>query len=165
MHSVYLGIGSNLGDKFENFRKAAALINDDGKCRITKASSIYETKPFGFESNSNFLNAVIKIETEYSVLELFRFLKSIEWKMGRKKSEKWDSRQIDLDILFYNDLIYSDENITVPHKGITSRDFVIIPLKELEPDLIHPELKEKIADIRTGHLKKNIITKVPGNFI
>ncbi len=164
-HSAYIGIGSNLGDKRANFKKAADLINYSPKCRIIKSSSIYETRPFGFEHESNFLNAVIKIETGYSLQDLFKFLKGIEKKLGRKKSEKWTAREIDLDILFYDNLIYSDENVTVPHKGITSRDFVLVPLEEMEPDLIHPELKEKIADISTGHLKKNIIRKIPGKII
>ena len=164
-HSAYIGIGSNLGDKRENFRKAADLINSNPKCRIIKASSIYETKPYGFKHSSNFLNAVMKIETEYSLQDLFGFLKRIEKKLGRKKSEKWTAREIDLDILFYDNLVYSDQIITVPHKGITSRDFVLLPLQELEPDLIHPELKEKIADISTGHLEKNIIRKIPGKII
>jgi 2-amino-4-hydroxy-6-hydroxymethyldihydropteridine diphosphokinase len=164
-HSAYIGIGSNLGDKRENFRKAADLINSNSKCRIIKASSIYETKPFGFEHSSNFLNAVMKIETEYSLQDLFNFLKDIEKKLGRKKTDKWEAREIDLDILFYDDIVFTDEVLTIPHKGIIERDFVLIPLKEIEPDLIHPELKEKIADISTGHFEKNIIRKIPGKII
>jgi 2-amino-4-hydroxy-6-hydroxymethyldihydropteridine diphosphokinase len=165
LHSAFIGIGSNLGDKRLNFIKAADLINSDPSCRIVKSSSVYETKPYGFEHNSNFLNAVIKIETEYSIRDLFGFLKTIEKMMGRKKSEKWEAREIDLDILFYDNLVYSDEKIKIPHHGITARDFVIIPLQEIEPDFIHPELKQKIADISTDNLKKNIIKKIPGKII
>ncbi len=165
LHTAYIGIGSNLGDKKANIRKAAELINADNMCRISKLSSFYETKPFGFEHSSNFLNAAIKLETAYNLNELFHFLKEIERKLGRKKTEKWEAREIDLDILFYDDLVYSDENITIPHKGIASRDFVIVPLKEIEPDLIHPELKEKIADIMTSHLQKNIVKKLSGKIL
>jgi 2-amino-4-hydroxy-6-hydroxymethyldihydropteridine diphosphokinase len=165
LHTAYIGIGTNLGEKKANIRKAVDFINSNRNCRILKLSSLYETTPFGFEHNSNFLNAALKLETKYTFHKLFNFLKKIEKKLGRKKSEKWEAREIDLDILFYDDLIYSDESLTIPHKGIIYRDFVVIPLKEIEPDLVHPELKEKIADIRTGQLKKNIIKKLPGKII
>jgi dihydroneopterin aldolase/2-amino-4-hydroxy-6-hydroxymethyldihydropteridine diphosphokinase len=160
-HTVYIGIGTNLGDKKSNISKAVHFINSDLNCRILKSSSIYEASPYGFEHSSDFLNAVLKLETDYTLHELFNFLKSIEKKMGRKKTDKWEAREIDLDILLYDDITHSDEVLTVPHKGITERDFVLMPLIELEPGLIHPELKEKIADISIKHLKKNIIKKLP----
>jgi len=109
----------------------------------------------------NFLNAVIKISTNYSLIELFNFLKNIEKQLGRSKTEKWGDREIDLDILFYNDIVYSDEILTVPHKGITKRDFVLVPLCEIELHLIHPELKQKICDIRVADSQKCIIRKLP----
>lgn len=112
----------------------------------------------------NFLNAVIKILTEYSLIDLFKFLKGIEKELGRSKTEKWGNREIDLDILFYNNIVYSDEIITVPHKGITNRDFVLVPLCEIDPDLIHPELKQKICDITVPDSEKCIIRKLPENF-
>jgi 2-amino-4-hydroxy-6-hydroxymethyldihydropteridine diphosphokinase len=108
-----------------------------------------------------FLNAVIKISTGYSLIELFNFLKRIEKDLGRSKTKKWGDREIDLDILFYNDIVYSDEIIIVPHKGITKRDFVLVPLCEIEPDLIHPELKQKICDIKVPDSEKCIIRKLP----
>lgn len=160
-HTAYIGIGANLGDKKNYIRKAVDFICSDPNCRVLKSSSLYETSPYGFEHKSNFLNTVIKLETKYPLHDLFNFLKDIEKKLGRKKTDKWEAREIDLDILFYDDIVFTDEVLTIPHKGITERDFVLIPLKEIEPDLIHPELKEKIADIRIDHLKKNIIKKYP----
>jgi 2-amino-4-hydroxy-6-hydroxymethyldihydropteridine diphosphokinase len=160
-HTAYIGIGTNLGDKKNNIRKALNLINSDTDCNILKSSSLYETLPYGFEHESNFYNAVVKLETKYPLYDFFNLLKNIEKKLGRKKTVRWDAREIDLDILFYDDLIYSDETLTVPHKGIAERDFVLIPLKEVAPKLIHPVLNTKIADIRTDHLKKNIIKKLP----
>jgi 2-amino-4-hydroxy-6-hydroxymethyldihydropteridine diphosphokinase len=114
----------------------------------------------GNRKQENYLNAVIKITTGYSLIELFNFLKRIEKELGRGKTEKWGDREIDLDILFYNYIIYSDERVTVPHKGITKRDFVLIPLLEIEPNLIHPELKQKISDIRVADSEKCIIRKL-----
>lgn len=97
----------------------------------------------------------------YTPTELFIFLKQLEKELGRNDSVKWGPREIDLDILFYNDLIYSDENITIPHKGITDRDFVLVPLIEIEPELIHPRIGIPISEINTGELKTNIINKLP----
>lgn len=103
--------------------------------------------------------------------ELFCFLKSVEKIVGRKFIKKWGPREIDLDILFFNDMIYSDEEITVPHKDLLNRDFVLIPLLEIEPELIHPQLKKKISEISifkykyeqtSAQIEKtNIIRKIP----
>lgn len=79
--------------------------------------------------------------------ELFKFLKSVETQVGRKVSTKWGPREIDLDILFFNDLIYSDSEITIPHKDLLNRDFVLVPLNEIAPDLIHPSINKKISEI------------------
>ena len=95
------------------------------------------------------------------MIELLNFLKEIESDLGRIKTEKWGNREIDLDILFYNDIIYSDETVTVPHPGIIKRDFVLIPLCEIEPNLIHPELNQKICDITVPDSEKCIIRKLP----
>lgn len=122
-------------------------------------SYIYETKPFGNLEQDNFLNAVISIDTEYSIKELYYTLKKVENRIGRTKSVKWGPREIDLDLLFYNQEIYSDSELTVPHQGITERDFVIIPLYDIAPDFIHPLMKVKISQIDLTGLKKNIIRK------
>jgi len=119
----------------------------------------------GNRKQENFLNAVIKISTLYSLINLFHFLKKIEKELGRTKTEKWSDREVDLDILFYNDIVYSDEIITVPHLGIVHRDFVLIPLCEIEPRLIHPELKQKICDIIVTDSEKCVIRKLPENFL
>jgi len=155
---AYIALGSNKGDKLKYLRKAVDKIKND--CKVELASSLYETKPLGNLNQENFLNAVIKISTEHSLIDLFNFLKRIEKELGRSKTEKWGDREIDLDILFYNDIIYSDEIITIPHKGIAKRDFVFVPLCEIEPALIHPELKQKICDISIPDSDKCIIRKL-----
>lgn len=162
---VYIGLGSNKGDKFNFLKKAVENINKDEKCRVEASSSVYETKPLKNLSTENFLNAAIKIRTEYSLEKLFDFLKSIEKKLGRSRTERWGDREIDLDILFYNDIVYSNETITIPHKEIVNRDFVLVPLCEIDPELIHPALKKKICDIRVKDSEKCIMRKLPENTI
>lgn len=115
-------------------------------------------------NQENYVNAVIKISTDFSPAELFYFLKDIEKKLGRSKTKKWGDREIDLDILFYNDIVYSDDVIKIPHKGITERDFVLVPLCEIDSEIIHPELKLKICDISIPDSEKCVIRKLPFSF-
>ena len=124
------------------------------------ASSIYETKPYGVKEQDNFLNAVIKISTSFNLSQLFIFLKNIEHELGRKSNTKWGPREIDLDLLFFNDIVYSDEKIIIPHKEIELRDFVLTPLCEIAPDLFHPVLNQKISDICIDEKNKTIIAKI-----
>ena len=139
--------------------------------KLKHASSIYESSPYGEIEQGEFFNAVIKIKTYLEPKDLFHFLKSVELIVGRKITSKWGPREIDLDILFFNDLIYSDNEITIPHKDLLNRDFVLVPLIEIEPELIHPQLKKKISEISifkhesehsSAQIKKtNIIRKIP----
>jgi len=157
--------------KINHIDSAVELINQNTDCKIEKTSSIYESSPYGEVEQDDFFNAVIKIKTSLELKELFHFLKLIEAKVGRKLTEKWGPREIDLDILFFNDLIYSDDEITIPHKDLLNRDFVLVPLIEIEPELIHPEFKKKIAEISifeyeseqtfAQSIKSNIIRKIP----
>lgn len=96
---------------------------------------------------------------------MFDFLKRTESELGRQSEIKWGPREIDLDILFFNDLIYTDENITIPHIGITERDFVLIPLSEIEPELIHPVIAKKISEIKLPDTGSNIISKSDINIL
>ncbi len=96
---------------------------------------------------------------------MFDFLKRTESELGRQSEIKWGPREIDLDILFFNDLIYTDENITIPHIGITERDFVLIPLSEIEPDFIHPVIAKKISEIKLPDTGSNIISKSDINIL
>ncbi|MGB5894569.1 MAG: 2-amino-4-hydroxy-6-hydroxymethyldihydropteridine diphosphokinase, partial [Ignavibacteriaceae bacterium] len=156
---AYIGIGSNKGNRTDYLISAIEIIDTDPKCKVIVVSSVYETRPFGNKNQDNFLNAVIKITTDYSPFGLYEFLKRIESKLGRQTETKWGPREIDLDILFFNDLIYSDEDITIPHKGIMDRDFVLIPLSEIEPKLIHPVVAKKISEIELPETGSNIISK------
>jgi len=157
---AYIGIGSNEGNKRTNIKSAIDLINEIADCNIEKISSVYETLPFGDIEQNNFFNAVIKISTKLNPQELFIELKKIEQRLGRIIREKWGPREIDLDVLLFNDLIFSDEIITLPHKGIIYRDFVLVPLIEIEPELIHPIFNKKIVDFVLDLKTKNIINKL-----
>ena len=156
----YIALGSNKGDRFEHLTRAIQEISKDKNNNIENASSIYETLPYGYKDQGNFYNAVIKIKTGYELIELLDLLKAIERKIGREDSAKWGPREIDLDILFYNSLIYSNERITAPHKEAAKRDFVLIPLSEIAPDLNHPVLNQKICDICIVESEKTVIGKI-----
>ena len=108
---------------------------------------------------------VIRIHTVYTPAELFIFLKSIETILGRVETVKWGPREIDLDILFYNDLVYSDENLTIPHIGIKDRDFVLLPLCEIDTGLIHPVTGTKICDSISPDASENILNKFTLNVL
>lgn len=131
-------------------------------CCIELISSVYETKPFGGVVQANFLNIVIKMSSGKDAVQLLGFLKSVEVETGRTKSVKWGPREIDIDLLYFNDLIYSDETTTIPHKGIPFRDFVAVPLDEIAPGFVHPALKKKNSDICKEVPESYIIRKFPG---
>ena len=103
---------------------------------------------------------MLKIETLLSPFELFKFLKKIEKDLGRKESVKWAEREIDLDILFYNNLIYRDEYITIPHIGIVEREFVLIPLRDIDPELIHPVFGITVKKLSAQNFGSSILKKV-----
>ena len=156
---AYIALGSNKGNREENLSKAVEKIGLDSRCSILEKSPVYETKPFGNVEQGNFLNAVISINTDYWLKELFRFLKRTETELGRIKTEKWGPREIDLDLLFFGKMIYSDFELIIPHSGILNRDFVIVPLREIAPDFIIPEKEIKITDIDLDKIEKNIVSR------
>ena len=159
LNIAYIGIGSNEGDRLNNIKQSIEFISELDDCNVETVSSLYETSPFGNVNQNNFFNAVLKISTSLNHIQLFHRLKEIEKVLGRVQREKWGPRKIDLDILFYNDLIFSDEIITLPHKGIIYRDFVMIPLIEIEPEIIHPVFNRKVSEFISGLTTTNILSK------
>ena len=144
---AYIGIGSNLGDREENLRIAQRRIGESAGT-IKSFSSVYESEPWGFKSDNKFLNMVVKIETLLEPKPLLQSLLEIEKTMGRLRSSiKYSSRIIDLDILFYGDLIYSDGELTIPHPHLHERMFVLIPMNEIDEDLIHPGLNKSVDSL------------------
>ena len=148
MKTVYIGIGSNLGDPYENCIKAVEAIKEDPFCRMKAISPFYRTEPVGVEGQNWFINAVLSINTSLAPAELIEALLGIEKKMGRTRSEiKWESRIIDLDILLFGNEIINDKNLIIPHPRMHTRRFVMAPMADIAPELIHPVLGESMSDI------------------
>jgi len=148
--SVFISIGSNLGDRVENCLRAERLLAESGKAEIIRRSRLYETEPWGVKGQPPFINSVIEVETELAPGELLSLLKSIETEVGRTPSPRWGERVIDLDILFYGDEVVSEEGLTVPHPRLHERAFVLAPLAEIAPDFIHPVLKISVEQMLAG---------------
>lgn len=155
MINVYIGLGSNLGNKEENIRKAIDLMRE--KSKILKISSLYETEPVGYKEQDWFLNCAIEIETELKPHELLKFLLSIEKRLGRIRKIKNGPRAIDLDILFYSNRIINKNDLIVPHPRLHKRLFVLEPLKEICPDLIHPNLDVSIRKMLAGLISPEMV--------
>lgn len=150
-HVAFIGIGSNLGDKEENCRNAVSNIRSSKCGSVLKISNWYATKALkltGKGSQPDFINGAIKIKTTLDAMELLQELKTIEVKMGRKvKRQKWAPRPIDLDILFFDGEIIDLPCLKVPHPEISKRIFVLKPLCDIEPGLVHPELNISVREL------------------
>ena len=148
METVYLGLGTNLGRKEENLRMAVERINSEiGE--VTSLSSFYETAPWGFESDNGFLNAVVCVVTSYEPLEVLRITQRIEREMGRTLKSTdglYHDRIIDIDILLYGGVILDSPELKIPHPLMTERDFVMNPLREVAPNLVHPLTQKKLFE-------------------
>jgi 2-amino-4-hydroxy-6-hydroxymethyldihydropteridine diphosphokinase len=138
MIKLYILLGGNLGDKQKVFSEARVRLNQQVGS-ITNQSAIYETEPWGFESDDIFWNQVLEISTSFSPEEVLQQTQQIERELGRiRKTNQYDSRTIDIDILFYGDQIIQTENLIVPHPRIQERKFALVPLCEIASELIHP---------------------------
>nr|WP_225973758.1 2-amino-4-hydroxy-6-hydroxymethyldihydropteridine diphosphokinase [Dehalogenimonas formicexedens] len=144
-HQIFLGLGSNLGDRLENLESALKLISE--KVTVTRTSPIYETLPLGVSEQPKFLNLVIEGNTAETPEGLLGFLKSIEQKLGRGDAGSDAPRPIDIDILFFDDLTMSGESLVIPHPRLSQRAFVLVPLNELAPDLVHPVMKKTVNEL------------------
>ena len=145
--TVFLGTGSNEGNRKDNLEKALEMIRARSG-EILISSSLYETEPWGFEADTPFLNMVVKIETRLDPVNLLENMLSIERSMGRKRETKgYSSRIIDIDILFYDNLILESQNLHIPHPLLHKRLFVLVPLAEIAPDLIHPVYNKSILSL------------------
>lgn len=160
MNKVILLLGSNLGNRNEFLKKAIQMIRSEiGK--IIKASSIYESEPSGFSSDKLFLNQVIIVETIYHPQKILAKLQKIEKELGRKlRSKTYKNRNIDIDILFYNDIKIESENLTIPHPRLHLRDFTMIPLVEIAGDYIHPVFGQRLDMLSTKFCDNNSIKVV-----
>jgi 2-amino-4-hydroxy-6-hydroxymethyldihydropteridine diphosphokinase len=147
-HVIYLSLGSNLGDRSQNLCKAISLLAS--KAHVTKQSSIYETAPWGYPDQPAFLNQVVIADTGLEPVELLAFLKEIELTSGRLETFRYGPRIIDLDILFYDDLVLDTPGLIIPHPHIVERAFVLIPLAEIAPNFRHPILDKSVQELKTS---------------
>lgn len=136
MARVFLGLGSNLGDREENLREAVQMISTFTE--IVRISSSYETEPVGNEEQPDFLNCALEIKTALPPGKLLAELKAVEDELGRVRGEKWGPRTIDIDIIFYDDLVIDSDELKIPHPGSHLRRFVLEPMCEISPDFTHP---------------------------
>lgn len=144
-HTVYLALGSNLGDRHENLRQAVAALSP--QVDIKAKSHIYETDPWGYEDQPKFLNMAVRGLTYLEPEQLLKHLKRLETALGRQMTFANGPRSIDIDILFFDDLILDTPLLTLPHPRLHERGFVLLPLMDIAPDLIHPLLKKSIREL------------------
>jgi dihydroneopterin aldolase / 2-amino-4-hydroxy-6-hydroxymethyldihydropteridine diphosphokinase len=148
MVEAIIALGSNLGDRAKNLKQSLSALGEYG--RVTAISSVYETKPMYNEDQGWFLNAVVSLETELNPARLLEALQSIEKSMGRERGVRYGPRVIDLDIVFYDGLVVSEPGLEVPHPRLAERPFVLEPLREIRPDLVHPVLKVTVSELASS---------------
>lgn len=136
MSSIYLSLGTNMGDREKNLKDAVSIIQGFDQTKLIKVSKIYETKPWGYTDQDNFLNLCLEIETSLSPYELLEKCQEAEQNLKRERLVRWGPRTIDIDILLYDDIICEDEKLIIPHPRIHERAFVLIPLMDLNENLI-----------------------------
>ncbi len=147
MHAAYIGFGSNIGDRLKHIQNAIHILSKMEEITLQKISSIYKTDPVGYEAQAQFLNGAAAIQTSLSPLSLLHTLKNIETTVGRQHRIRWGPREIDLDLLIYGDLCLQTEKLVVPHPEMHLRRFVLAPLAEIAPDVVHPVFQKTIQTL------------------
>lgn len=158
MFTAFLGLGSNLGDRAGHLRRGL-LLAGERIGELKKTSGIYETEPWGVEGQEKYYNLVVRVETPLRPLQLLKVMQEIEGECGRERKEKWGSRTLDIDLLFFENYHFTMPDLTLPHPRLTERNFVLYPMAEIAPEFVHPgnrltlaELKEKSPD--TGRIDR-----------
>ncbi|MFC2149465.1 2-amino-4-hydroxy-6-hydroxymethyldihydropteridine diphosphokinase [Candidatus Auribacterota bacterium] len=144
---VYLGLGSNVGDKIESISRAIDLLAKMPRVDILKVSSLYETEPVELKTDDLFINCVVMIETDFACFEMLFILKEMEATLGRVKGRECGAREIDIDILVWENRVLGSDALTIPHKEIANRKFVLIPLNELNSTLEVPRYNKRPAEL------------------
>lgn len=145
-HTAFVALGSNLGDRVANLHRALELLASKG-VEIVKVSTFIETEPYGVTDQPRFLNGVCQVKTVLEPLKLLRLLLEVEKEMGRVRLRHWGERNIDLDLLFYEDVRMDTEELRLPHPDMANRDFVMLPLAEIAPELVHPILGRNMSEL------------------
>ncbi len=147
MNTIFLQLGSNMGERKEFLQSAIVLIVEEIGA-IQKKSKVYESVPWGVDGQNNYLNQVLEIKSRFLVEEVLEKVLQIEDKIGRIRNEKWGERIIDIDILFFNDMVIEKEGLCVPHIHLHKRNFVLLPLQEIAPEFIHPKNQKTISELK-----------------
>ena len=155
-HTAYVALGSNLGDKEANLRKALELLEERGG-EVVKTSSFICTEPYGVTDQPQFLNGVCEVRTSLVPLALLHTLLEIEQEMGRVRLRHWGERNIDLDLLLYEDVVLDTPELKLPHPDMQNRDFVLLPLSEIAPKLVHPILQKSIEELSNLYISKRAV--------
>jgi 2-amino-4-hydroxy-6-hydroxymethyldihydropteridine diphosphokinase len=154
-HIVYLALGANLGDRPANLCAAIAALPPSVVVR--QSSPVYETPPWGLTDQPAFLNMVVKAETRLEPAALLAYLKRIEQELGRAPTVRWGPRLIDMDILFYGDLILNTPGLAIPHPRLHERAFVLVPLSDIAPDLRHPVSGKTVSELLAAVNTKGVV--------
>ena len=155
-HTAYVALGSNLGDKEANLRRALELLQERG-VEVVKTSSFICTEPYGVTDQPQFLNGVCEVRTSLVPLALLHTLLEIEQEMGRVRLRHWGERNIDLDLLLYEDVVMDTPELKLPHPDMQNRDFVLLPLAEIAPELVHPILQKSIEELSNLYISKRAV--------
>jgi len=146
-HIVYLALGSNLGNRLANLKQAVAALSP--QMELKAKSHVYETPPWGYKDQPKFLNQVIKVRTYLEPEQLFKHIKRLEVTLGRRASFQNGPRLIDIDILFYDDLVLNTPSLVIPHPRLHERGFVLLPLMDIDSELVHPVNKKSVREMVT----------------
>ena len=144
-HTVYLSLGTNIGNRAENLKQAVTSLPP--QMTVKKKSKVYETPPWGYTEQESFLNQVVKVTTYLEPEPLLKHLKRLEVALGRKATFRYGPRLIDIDILFYDDLVLDSPSLTLPHPNVHERGFVLMPMMDIAPDHIHPVNKKSVREM------------------
>lgn len=157
MARIYIAVGGNLGDPVQTVCGAIATLTQSAPLAAVTSSSCYRSKPMGPQDQPDYVNAVVAADTDLQPLAVLDFLQTIESEFGRQRQRHWGERTLDLDLLLYANLTYHDERLTLPHPGLETRDFVVVPLHEIAPDLVLPNgkrLVDCLASVADHDLQK-----------
>lgn len=152
--TAYIGLGSNIGNREENLNKAVEMLRSAVGIRVTAVSTYFNTAPVGYTEQPDFLDAVAEIKTSLTAYELLIICSDIEKKLKRERIIHWGPRTIDLDILLFGSYILNEEMLTIPHPRMLEREFVLKPLNEIAPEMIHPVCNKSISELYNSYLYK-----------